>query len=135
MERPLPIISHLSEPFWQAARKHNLVLQKCENCGSYQWYPKAWCINCGSTRLDWEKVTGFGTIYSYTIIRHAKANPAFSQDVPYAIVVVVLDEGPRMYGRLLDYPIEKIEIGTRVKVVFEDVTDSIALPQFTPIEK
>jgi uncharacterized protein len=135
MERPLPLISHLSEPFWQAAHKHQLVLQKCRDCGSFQWYPKAWCVECGSTRLKWEKAKGLGTIYSFTIIQHAKANPTFSNYVPFAIVAVELDEGPRMYGRLLDYPIEKIRTGTRVKVVFEDLSESISLPQFAPVEK
>jgi uncharacterized OB-fold protein len=131
MEKPLPTISHLSEPFWEAARGHKLVLQRCSECGAYQWYPKAWCADCGSRELKWKKVTGRGTVYSYTVINHAKASPAFADEVPYAIVVVELDEGPRMYGRLKDSPIEDITTGMRVRVVFEDVSKEISLPQFT----
>ncbi len=134
MEKPLPIVSHLSETFWKAAHNHELVLQRCQECGIYQWYPKSWCVDCGSTRLEWKKVSGSGTIYSYTIIRHAKANPAFTDDIPFAIVAVELYEGPRMYGRLKDCPPDKVKTGTRVKVVFDDISDSISLPQFTPIK-
>jgi uncharacterized OB-fold protein len=131
MEKPLPIVSHLTEPFWESARKHRLSLQRCEECGTYQWYPKAWCVECGSRKLKWKKVTGKGKVYSYTVIRHAKASPAFTEELPFAIAVVELDEGPRMYARLLDCPIGEIKTGMRVKVAFEDVSKAISLPQFT----
>jgi uncharacterized OB-fold protein len=131
MEKPLPTVSHLSEPFWGAAREHRFVLQRCDECGAYQWYPKAWCADCGSRKLRWKEVTGRGTVYSYTIINHAKANPAFTGEVPYAIAVVELQEGPRMYGRIKDCPIEEIATGMKVRVVFEDLSEEISLPQFT----
>lgn len=131
MERPLPVITHLSEPFWEAALQHKLELQRCDECGTYQWYPKAWCIECGSRKLKWTEVKGEGTVYSYTIVRHAKANPTFSDEVPFAMAAVELDEGPRMYGRLFDLPLEDIKTGMRVKVLFEDVSKTISLPQFT----
>ena len=132
MEYPLPLPSHLSEPFWNAAKNHQLVLQKCQDCGTFQWYPKAWCIECGSDRLTWGRSTELGTIYSFTIIKHAKANPAFTSEIPFAIVAVELDDGPRMYGRLMNCPVEEIRTGKRVKVIFEDVSDTISLPQFAP---
>lgn len=129
-KKPLSFVSHISKPFWEAAKKHKLVLQKCGKCGTYQWYPKPWCIECGSRDLKWTEVSGRGTVYSYTIIHHTKANPAFTEDAPFSIAAVELDEGPRMYGNLVGCPPGELKIGMRVEITFDDVTDKISLPKF-----
>lgn len=124
-----PTVNHLSKPFWDAASKHELKIQKCQKCSTYVWYPKAWCSECGSLELKWTKVAGYGTIYSYTVIRHTRMNPIFLSDAPYNIVAVELDEGPRMYSWLVHIPLESITLGMRVKVSFVE-WNSLMLPVF-----
>ncbi len=81
--------------------------------------------------LNWSDVEGRGTVYSFTVIRHTKANPAFSHDAPFCIVAVELNEGPRMYGTLL--PSGGVRIGMPVEVFFHDVTSEVTLPKFRPV--
>jgi hypothetical protein len=81
--------------------------------------------------VEWSQVSGRGTIHSYTVVRRAPG-PAFAADVPYAVVLVDLAEGPRMLSNLVDADVEAIRIGDPVEVVFDAVTDDITLPRFRP---
>ena len=61
-------------------------------------------------------------------------SPDFGKDIPYAIGLIELEEGPRMYARM-DCDPGLVQIETEVEVVFEDVTDQVAIPKFRPIRK
>lgn len=131
--RTLPGITPLTKPFWDAAKQHTLVLQRCRNCQEYQWYPKAWCSHCGSRSLEWTPVSGQGTVYSFTVIRQVIDNaPAFQADIPFVVALIELAEGPRMYSNVTGCKPEEVVIGMRVKVWFDDVTSDITLPKFSP---
>lgn len=132
--KSLPEISPLTMPFWEAAKRHELIIQKCKSCGEYQFYPRAWCMHCGTRELEWVKTSGKGTVYSFVIIRQVVANsPAFQEDIPFVIAEVDLDEGPRVYGNLLDVKPEETQVGMRVRVKFQDATSETSLPKFSPI--
>ena len=134
-KKSLPGITPLTKPFWQATTKHQLVLQKCGKCNTYQWYPKPWCIECGSRDLNWTQVSGLGKVYSFTIIREVVQNsPAFDEDIPYALAEIDLDEGPRFIAQLKDVKPEEAKIGMRVKVTFIDATPEISIPKFEKVE-
>src|SRR5207302_5366614 len=92
--KPLPKPSPTSRPFWEAARKHELKLQRCGACRKFVYYPRPRCPHCFSDQLSWETVSGLGTLYSYTIV-HRASNRAFA-DGPYVLAIVELAEGPRM---------------------------------------
>src|SRR5690606_32784615 len=64
--KPLPEITDLTRPFWAAARDSKLVMQKCAGCGTMNFHPKPWCIECGDRRLEWTEVRQTGTVYSHT---------------------------------------------------------------------
>ena len=99
-KKSLPGVTPLTKPFWEATAKHKLVLQKCTKCNAYQWYPKPWCVECGSRDLTWTPVSGLGKVYSFTIIREVVQNsPAFEEDIPYALAEIDLDEGPRFLAK------------------------------------
>ena len=102
-KKALPVITPLTKPFWDAASRHEFSLQKCGKCGAYQWYPKPWCIECGSRDLVWTRASGLGTVYSFTIITQVVQNsPAFESDLPFALAEIDLDEGPRFVAQLAD---------------------------------
>jgi len=130
--------------YYAHARQHRLMLRACKACGLMR-YPAMhacpWCMDLGWT---WKEVSGRGTIYSYETVVHA-IQPGFKDATPYAVVLVELDEqrgqptpdeALRIIGNLVkpDFTPEdepKVAIGKRVRVVFQDVADHFALPQFT----
>ena len=130
-QKPLPRIDETNRSYWEAAKQHELVLQRCHECGQYRYPPGNTCPNCLSDSMVWVKASGQGTVYTWTVF-HQVYHPAFAGDVPYAVVAVELEEGPRMTTNLADCPIEDIRIGMPVEVVFDDVTEEITLPKFRP---
>ena len=131
VERPVPAPNPLTQAFWDGARRHEMLFQHCQACGNWQHPPTPTCTNCVSTDLKFEEVTGRGAIYSYTIMYHV-GDKRFAAAVPYASVIVELDEAPGVLiaGNLLGVPASEAHVGRRVRVIFEQLTDQITLPQF-----
>lgn len=132
MTRPAPIRTPLSQPFWDAIARGQLVIQHCGACGRLQHYPRPWCTACLSDVLDWQHVSGNAIVYAHTIVRRA-LNPAFNDAVPYVYALVDLDEGVRMTTNIVGVVPDDVRIGMRVRVVFEPVADGGHVPVFTPL--
>lgn len=132
--RPLPEITELTAPFWQASKEGRLVMQRCRACGELTWCPRPSCVECGGEDLEWDQLSGRGTVYSFTVIRQlaGRGARAFEKDIPYVIAWVDLEEGPRYYTNIVDCPVDDVAIGMEVEVVFEPVSDDISLPKFKP---
>jgi uncharacterized OB-fold protein len=136
IRKPLPEITPVTQPFWEAAAQGKLMLQRCSGCGNYLWTPRPLCIECGSDRLRWTEVSGRGTVYSFTIIRQVAgrgASRAFEREIPYVVAWIDLDEGPRMVSNVVGCPADAVGIGMRVTAVFEQLSEEISLPKFRPI--
>lgn len=132
--KPIPNPDLDSKPFWEAAREHRFVLQHCQGCGRYQHYPRILCTHCASTDLEWREASGKGTVYSVTVVYRAPS-PAFQEEVPYAIALIDLAEGPRMMSNIVDIDPEAVAIGMPVEVVFDDITEYVSLPKFRPAKE
>lgn len=128
-DKPLPQITPESKEFWQGCRRHELLIQKCRRCGTFRHYPRIMCPNCGSWDTEWVKVSGRGKVYSWTIT-YQPFHPSFAKDIPYASVIVELDEGVRLMTEIVDAKPEELYVGMPVKVTFQDVTKEISLPKF-----
>ena len=129
--RPIPVPNEWTKPFWEAARNGVLALQRCRSCGRFQHPPYPTCVNCVGIDLRFEPVAGKGSIYAYTIMYHA-GDKRFAPAVPYASIIVELDDAPGalMAGNLLDAPHTEARVGRRVEVIFQPLSDDITLPQF-----
>ncbi len=127
--KPLPKPSPTSRPFWEAAKKHELKLQKCGACGKFIYYPRDRCPNCFSDNLAWQPVSGRGTLYSYTVV-HRASTRSFA-DAPYVLAIVELEEGPRMTSNVVAAP-DTLKVGMPLKVFFDDVTPTHTLVKFKP---
>jgi uncharacterized OB-fold protein len=127
--KPLPKPSPTSRPFWDAAKRHELLLQRCGACSKFIYYPRPRCPHCFSDRLSWEQCSGRGTLYSYTVVRRA-ASRAFA-DAPYILAIVELAEGPRMTTNIVAPP-EQLRVDMPVTVFFDDVTPDRTLVKFRP---
>jgi uncharacterized OB-fold protein len=129
--KPIPVPGFDSQLFWQGCKRHELMIPHCQDCGAYHFFPRFFCTKCMSKRIEWVKSKGVGTIYTFTIIDRAGI-PSFQKEVPYVLALVELAEGVRMMTNIVECGPEKIKIGMKVEVVFEDITDEIALPKFRP---
>ncbi len=131
MERPLPQPDDDSAPYWEAAARGELQMQRCTSCRRWRFPPRSRCPHCGSDAMAWERVSGRGTVYSF-VVAHPPLLAVFAARVPLAIALVVLDEDPqlRVVGNLLEVPIAELQIGMRVFVDFETVAEDVSLPQW-----
>ena len=89
--RPIPVPNEWTRPFWDAAKRGVVELQRCQSCGHFQHPPYATCTRCVATDLKFEPVRGIGTIYAYTIMYHT-GDKRFAAAVPYASIIVELDD-------------------------------------------
>ena len=135
--RPLPEVTELTAPFWQAAREGRLVMQRCRACREYVWCPRPACMECGGRDLDWQELSGRGAVYSFTVIRQlaGRGARAFEKNIPYVIAWVDLEEGPRFFTNIVQCPVDRVEIGMAVEVVFDPASNEISLPKFRPVAK
>jgi uncharacterized OB-fold protein len=121
-----------SRPYWEGLDRGELRIQRCLNCATAVFYPRAICPHCHSDQLEWITASGKGTIYTYTVA-HQAFGP-FAADVPFVVALVELDEGARMLSRIIDAPRERVTIGAAVSVTFLDVGEGLTLPYFRLIE-
>ena len=131
--KPLPQPTEESLDFWEGCKRHELLIQRCKDCGAYIHYPRAMCPKCNSFDLEYTKVSGKGEIYTWAVA-HRAFHLGFANDVPYATIVVELDEGVRLMSNIVDCKPEDLYIGMPVEVVFDDVTEEVTLPKFRPVE-
>jgi uncharacterized OB-fold protein len=129
---PIPVPTPESRPYWEAARRHQLCLQRCRPCERYFFYPRAACPYCLSADLEWRQVSGRGTLNTFTVVYRGQKD--FPLGSPYVIAIVELAEGPRLMTNLIGVEPDpvRLRIGMPVEVVFEDVSPEIALPRFRP---
>jgi uncharacterized protein len=111
------VASWLTEPFWDAAKQGQLIVQRCRECGLYVFRPQYACTRCLSTALEWEVSSGTGSVHSFSIVKR----PAYPElPVPYAVVVVEIDEGWFMMSNLINCTVDDVRIDMRVRVAFRD---------------
>jgi uncharacterized OB-fold protein len=127
---PLPEVDHpITKPFWDGCRSHKLMLQREPATGVVHWPPKPMYWKGG--RLEWFQCSGRGTIYSY-VVGYEPFLPAFQHMLPHIMVLVQLDEGPRLVGYMVSCTPEEMTFGMRVRVVFKDLTEGVTLPVWKP---
>ena len=131
IEKPLPRPTEDSAPFWEAAHKGELRMQRCGDCGHIRFPPALLCARCLSERAEWVLLSGRGTVFSWIVV-HQSQHPAFNTDVPYNVAIIELEEGPRLHTNIVDCANDRIYIGMPVEVTFERVNDDTALVKFRP---
>jgi uncharacterized OB-fold protein len=127
--KPLPQISAAMAPFFEAARRKELVVQRCRGCGALRFPARDRCSACLAREADWAPVSGRGKIFSLAVM-HQVYHPGFASEVPYAVVLVELDEGPRLISNVVGCPPGELRVGMPLEVVFEAVTPEVTLPKF-----
>lgn len=133
--------------YFRYCAQGELRLQCCKACALVRYPPGPGCPWCAGNAFDWVPMSGRGTVYSYTEVRHA-VQPAFRAHVPYLALLVELDEqrgqpseheAIRLIGNLamrdgaLAPPevVRTVGIGSRVRVVFAAAGTELAIPLWT----
>ncbi|HXH21921.1 MAG TPA: Zn-ribbon domain-containing OB-fold protein [Dehalococcoidia bacterium] len=130
--KPIPQWTPETQPFWEACKRHELMIQRCQDCSRFYFYPRPYCPHCLSDRTEWTRVSGRGTLHTY-VINHRPA-PGFEAEAPYVIAIVKLAEGPHLMSNVVgvEPKPENLPVGLELEVVFDDVNDQVAIPKFRP---
>jgi uncharacterized OB-fold protein len=134
LPQPAPLPDGLDRSYWDGLREDRLMLQRCAQCGGWQWGPEWICHHCLGFELAFEAVTPRGIVYSYERVWHP-VHPALAEQGPYLVVLVEIPQadGVRLVGNLLGDPLQDVEIGSAVEAVFEhheDVDEPFTLLQW-----
>jgi uncharacterized protein len=126
--KPLPLIDQFSQPFWEATKDKRFILHHCRSCGRY-YFPATVCYGCDNPDMEWSEASGRGTVYSWTTFYQAY-HPAFKDDLPYAVVLVKLEEGPFFLSNVTGSSVDDLRVGMPVEIEFESVNSDVVLPKF-----
>ena len=126
---PLPAPGGPNAPFWEAARRGELCVQRCLDCGAHRVPAGRWCPECRGGRTEWARVGGRGTVESFCVF-HKAYFPGLG--TPYNVAVVRLEEGAKLFSNVVDVPDGRIEVGMAVEAVFDAVTPGVTLVRFRP---
>lgn len=137
-QKPLPRPTPETEPFWEGTKQHKLMIQYCNDCQQYYFYPRPYCRHCLSDNVEWRQVSGRATLHTF-VVNHRPA-PGFDNEAPYVIAIMELAEGPRMMSNLVgvdaNEPERLLEMARKkqpFEVVFEAANEEITLPKFRPV--
>jgi uncharacterized OB-fold protein len=127
--RATPALDERSVPFFEAAERGVLALQRCEACQTFLHPVRGRCTSCGDTRIQWVEASGRGRIWGHGRLRRSYL-PELEGKLPLSLVLVDLDEGVRFASRLAIGEDGNVRVGDRVAVVFERLADGSAVPVF-----
>lgn len=125
---PSPPPDALTEPFWEGARAGELRLQRCGACEHVRFPPSPVCPRCLHEQAEWVATSGEGEILTYVVF-HRAYQSGWEERVPYGVLLVQLDDGPRLFS---DYSgnLDELAVGRRVRVTFAPMEGDWALPVF-----
>jgi uncharacterized OB-fold protein len=127
--RPHPALTQDNAFWFEGARAHLLLIQRCASCGTLRHPPLPACGVCGSFEWDTVESSGRGTLYSYVVVHYPQV-PSFEYPLP--IGLIELEEGTRVVANLDGVAVGDIEIGMAVRAEFVDHDDELSLPVFVP---
>jgi uncharacterized OB-fold protein/acyl dehydratase len=127
--RPRPALTQDNRFFFDGAKEHKLLIQRCTNCGTLRHPPRPSCAKCRSFEWDTLTASGRGTIYSF-VVNHYPQVPAF--DYPLVVALVELEEGTRLVANVADITPDEVAIGLPVVATFVEYDEDLTLPVFRP---
>jgi uncharacterized OB-fold protein len=129
--KSVPVRSPETAAYWAGCARNELLIQRCADCGTHQFYPRVLCTVCSGRTLEWVRASGRGRLRSYTIVRRA-VSEAYAAQVPYVVALVALEEGPTMMSGIVGCMLDDVHIGMPVQVVFEEWYPGVSIPMFAP---
>jgi len=129
--RALPSPVGLAAEWYAHLARGELRFQRCAACGRWRHPPRHLCAECGSDTWEWAAASGRGTLFSWTVT-HQAMHPAFTDALPYAVVVVELDEGVRVVSGVRGIEPADLRLELPLQAEIEPVDDTIGLVYVRP---
>lgn len=123
----LPPVTDANRGYWEGAAAGELRLRYNESSGKYRFPEAPVDADTLETEYIWKAVSGRGVLWSW-IVMHQNYFPAFSDELPYIVAFIQLEEGPFMYSTLVDPPAE-LRCDLPVEVTFETLAGRV-IPKF-----
>ena len=127
--RPRPALTQDNAFFFDGAKQHRLLIQRCADCGRLRHPPGPRCPNCGSYEWNALEASGRGSVYSF-VVNHYPQVPAF--DYPLAVGLIELEEGTRLVADIVGIDPADVRVGLPVEVEWLDADPDLTLPAFKP---
>jgi uncharacterized OB-fold protein len=137
-ERPMPVKTPTTAPFWDALAQHRIVIQYSPSSDAYVFYPRVRAPRTLADDLEWREISGMGTLYSFTVA-YRPVSPHFADAVPQLLAIVEWDEGPRFSTEMV-LPADRadpaeLSVGMRVRPVFFDYPEhDVTMLRYEPAE-
>ena len=143
IQHPRPYFDQETRAYWEGCARHEIVLQRCSECGAVQHRPRALCVACRADSIEHFRASGRGSVYTYTVT-HQNQAPAFRKALPYVLAYVELEEGPQLMTHVVGCAAEDVRIDMPVEVEFVDldvdpardpargIDGGTAIPRFRP---
>ena len=133
-ERPMPVKTPTSAPFWDALSQHRIRIQYSPSTDAWVFYPRVRAPRTLANDLEWREISGMGTLYSFTVARRP-VGPHFADAVPQLLAIVEWDEGPRFSTEMVNVDPADLRIGMRVRPVFFDYPDhDVTMVRYEPAD-
>jgi uncharacterized OB-fold protein len=113
--RNVPISNRDFDFFYRGLKDGHLLVQRCAACGVLRNPPGPACPNCQSFSWTPLRLSGRGTLYSYTVHYHPPL-PGFSTPLPVGLAT--MEEGIRMLGAMDAAPASDLAIGMAIETEF-----------------
>lgn len=131
----LPFVDPNMDAFWEGLKTHEFRVCRCTLCGRW-WFPFTVCPEHDEipefADMEWAQASGRGTVFAKVVV-HQVVDPAFTDEIPYVLAIVALEEGPFFPARLVDCDANEVEIGAAVEVAYLDSAEAgHTLPFFRP---
>ncbi|NLU64218.1 hypothetical protein HCA61_18380 [Rhodococcus sp. HNM0563] len=127
--RPRPALNADNAFWFEAAKEHRLVIQRCTACSTLRHPTGPMCGQCRSLEWDTVDASGRGHVYSFVVNHHPQI-PGF--EYPLVVATVELDEGTRLIANMTGVAPEDVEVGMAVDLDWIDADPDLTLPAFRP---
>ena len=128
-KRPRPGVTPDIAFWFEGAKEHKLLIQRCASCQVLRHPPRPRCDKCGSYEWDTLEASGKGTVYSFVVVHYPQV-PSF--DYPLPIGLIELEEGTRLVADLVGIEPDAVKVGMPVEVEWQDHDEDLSLPAFRP---
>lgn len=124
-DRPMPIPTPTTQPFWDALAEHKIRIQYSPSTQRYVFYPRVLAPGTLADDLQWREISGAASLYTFTVAYRPVA-PHFADNLPPQLLAVVQwDEGPRFSTEIVNAEPADLEVGgMRLAPVFFDYPDA-----------
>ena len=120
---------NLIPDFWQGVNEGQFRIQRCDSCSWSRFPPTTFCPKCHGLAFHWEAISGQAAVWTFTIV-YRSPTEAVAREVPYALVVGKLIEGPLVLGALHHILPSAVEIGLPISLRVYEAEDGVARYHF-----